>query len=157
MDRGAWQVTVQFSRSVSVSLWLHGLQQARLPWPSPAPRACSNSCPLSVWCHSTISSSVDPFSCLQSCPASRSFPVSQLCPSGGQSIGAIASVLPMNIQDWFPLKLTGLSSLLSRDSQEFTTVQLSPQFKNINFSMLNFLFGSTLTSIHDYWKNHSFD
>ena len=92
----------------------HGLQHARFPYPSPAPRACSNSCPSSQWCHPTISSSVVPFSCLQSFPTSGSFPMSQFFTPGGQSIGvsASASVLPMNIQDWFPLELTGLMSLL---------------------------------------------
>ena len=102
---------------MSDSLQPHGLQHVRLPWPSPAPRACSNSCPSSWWCHSTILSSVDPFySCLQSCPASRSFPISWLYASGGQSIGdsASASVLPMNIQGWFPLRLTGLISVKSK-------------------------------------------
>ena len=86
-----------------------GLQHARLPCPSPTPRAYSNSCPLSRWCHSTLSSCVIPFSsCPQSFPASRSFPMSQLFASGGQSTGASASasVSPMNIQDWFPLALT---------------------------------------------------
>ena len=103
-----------FSRSVvSDSLRPHGLQHARLPCPSPSPRACSSSCPLSQWCHPTISSSVIPFSCLQSFPASGSFPVSLLFESGGQSIGALASVLPRNIQGWFPLGLPGLISLLS--------------------------------------------
>ena len=96
-----------FSRSVmSDSLRPHGLQHARLPYPSPTPRACSDSCPLSQWCYPTISSSVSPFSsCLQSFPASGSFPMSQFFASGGQSIGASASasVLSMNIQDWFPL------------------------------------------------------
>ena len=99
---------------MSGSLCPHGLQQARLPCPSPSPRACSNSCPLIWWCHPTISSSVVPFSsCVQSFPASRSFPMSQLCASDGQSIraSASASVLPMNIKDWFPLGLTGFISL----------------------------------------------
>ena len=82
----------------------HGLQHTRLPCPSASPEACSNSCPLSRWCHPTISSSVVPFSpCLLSFPASGSFPVSQLFASGGQSIGASASVLPVKIQGWFPL------------------------------------------------------
>ena len=103
-----------FSYSVmSDSLWPHGLQHARLPFPSPSPGVCSNSCSLSWWCHSTISSSIVPFSsCLQS-SASRSFPVSQLFTSGGQSIGvsASASVLPMNIQGWFPSGWTDLISL----------------------------------------------
>ena len=105
---------------MSNSLWPHSLQHSRLPYPSPSPRAWSNSCPSSQWCHPTISSSVIPFSsCLQSFPASRSFLRSCLFTPGGQSIGASASasVLPMNIQDWFPLGLTGLISLLSRDSQ----------------------------------------
>ena len=87
-------------------LWLTLCDQhARLPCPSPSLRACSNSCPLSQWCHPTISSSVAPFSCLQSFPASGSFVMSQLFASGGQRIGVLASglVLPMNIQDWFPL------------------------------------------------------
>ena len=108
----------QFSRSVtSNSLRPHGLQNTRPPCLSSMPGACSNSCPLSQWCHPTISSSVVPFSsCLQSFPASGSFPRSQFFTSGGQSIGvsASASVLPMNIQGWFPLGLTGWSSLQSK-------------------------------------------
>ena len=100
---------------MSDSLWPHGLPHTRLPCPSATPGACSNSCPLSQWRHPTISSSVIPFSaCLQSCPASGSFPVSQFFASGGQSIGASASVLPMNVQEWFPLGLTGLISLQSK-------------------------------------------
>ena len=110
--------SVQFSRSVvSDSLRPHGLQHARLPCPSPTPRACSNSCPLSQWCYPTISSSVVPFpSCLQSFPASGSFQISQFFASGGQSIGASASasVHPMNIQDRFPLGWTGWISLQSK-------------------------------------------
>ena len=106
--------SVQFSRSVvSNSLRPHELQHA----PSPTPGASSNSCPLSRWCHPTISSSVIPFSsCLQSFPESGSFTVSQFFASGGQSIGASASasVLPMNIQGWFPWELTGLISLQSK-------------------------------------------
>ena len=89
----------------------------QLPCPLPTPGACSNSCPSSQWCHPTISSSAAPFSsCLQSLPASGSFQMSQVFASGGQSIGASASasVLPMNIQDWFPLGLTGLISFLSK-------------------------------------------
>ena len=100
---------------VSSSLWPHGLQHTRLPSPSLTTWACSNSWPLSWWYHSTISSSVAPFSsCPQSFPASGSFPMSWLFPSGGQSIGASASVLPMNIQGWFPLGLIGLICLLSK-------------------------------------------
>ena len=95
----------------------HRLQHARLPCPSPISRACLNSRPLSRWCHPTISSSVIPFpSCHQSFPASGSFPISQFFATVGQSIGvsASASVLPMNIQDSFPLGWTGLISLLSK-------------------------------------------
>ena len=110
--------SVQFSHSVvSDSLWSHGLQHARPPCPSLTPGVYSNSRLLSQWCHPTISSSVTPFSsCLQSFPASGSFPMSQVFASGGQSIGASASasVLPMTIQDWFPLGLTGLITLLSK-------------------------------------------
>ena len=113
----------QFSHSVeSNSLQPHGLQHARLPWLSPTPRACSNSCPLSRWCHPTISSSIVPFSsCLQSFPASESYPVSQFFTRGGQSIGVSASesVLPMNIQDWFPLGLTGWISLQFKGLKSF--------------------------------------
>ena len=104
-----------FSHSVvSDSLQPHGLQHARFPCPSPSPRVCWNSCPLSQWYYPTISSSViSLFSWLQSLPASGSFPLSQFFASGGQRIGVLAStkVLPMNIQDWFPLGLTGLTSL----------------------------------------------
>ena len=102
---------------VSDSLQPHELQHARLPCPSLSPGICSNSCPLSRWCHPIILSSVVPFSsCPQSFPASGSFPMSWLFSSGGQSIGgsALASVLPLNIQGWFPLGLTGLISLPSR-------------------------------------------
>ena len=120
-------------------------------------QACSDSCPLSQWCHPAILSSVVPFFFhLQSFPAWGSFPMSQFFVSGGQSIGASASasVLPMNIQDLFPLRLTGLISLLSKGlSTVFsnTTVQ-KHQFFGAQLSFL-----STLTSVHDYWKNHSFD
>ena len=110
--------SVQFSRPVvSDSLWPHGLQRSMPPCPSPTPGVYSESCPLSQWCHPTISSSVVPFSsCLQSFPASGSFQMSQFFTSGGQSIGASASasVLLMNIQDWFPLGLTGWISLQSK-------------------------------------------
>ena len=135
-----------------------GLQNTRLPCPSPTPGACSNSCPSSWWCHPTISSSVVPFSSNhQSFPASGSFPRSQFA-SRGQSIGASASasasVLPMNIQDWSPLGWNGWVSLLSKGlSRVFST----PQFKSISSLSLSFLYSLTLTSIHNYWKNHSFD
>ena len=135
-----------------------GLQHARLPCPSPSPGACSNSCPSSRWCHPTISSSVVPFSsCPQSFLLSGSFQMSQFFTSGSQSIGvsASASVLSMNIQGWFPLELTGLISLQSKGlSRVFSnTTAQKHQFS----SVLSFLYSPTLTFIHDYWKNHSFD
>ena len=142
---------------MSNSLQPHGLQHARPPCPSTTPGACSNSCPLNRWCHPAISSSVVPFSsCLQSFPASGSFPRSQFFASGGQRIraSASASVLPMNIQGWFPLGLTGLISLLSKG--------LSRVFSNTMVWKHQF-FGAqpvlcqTFTSVHDYWKNHHFD
>ena len=105
----------QFSHSVVSDPVIPWTVHARLPCPSPTPRVFSNSCPLSQWCHPTISSSVVPF-CLQSFPASESFPMSQFFASGGQSIGSSASisVLPVNIQDGFPLGLTGWISLQSK-------------------------------------------
>ena len=122
--------SVQFSYSVmSDSLWPHGLQHARLPYPSPTLRAYSNSCPLSQWCHPNISSSVLPISsCLESFLASGFFPMSQFFTSGGQSTeaSASASVLPMNIQEWFPLGWTGWISLQPKElSRVFcnTTIQ----------------------------------
>ena len=117
----------------------------------------SNSCPSSQWCHPTISSSVIPFSsCLQPFPASGSFPMSQLFSSGGQNIGvsAAASVLPMNIQDWFPSEWVGWISL---QSKRLSWTSPTPQFNSINSLMLSFLYCPTLTTIHDYWKNHSCD
>ena len=110
-------VVVQSLHCVWLFVKPHGLQRARLPYLSPTPGAFSDSCPLRQWCHPTISSSVHPFSsCLQSFLASGSFPMSWVFTSGGQSIGALASVsvLPMNIQYWFPLGWTGLVSLLSK-------------------------------------------
>ena len=125
--------------------------QASLSYTTPG--VCSNSCPLSQWCHPTISSSVTPFSsCPQSSPASGSFPVSCLFASGAQIIGASASAstLSMSIQGWLVW-----SPCSPRDSQEsqFKT----PQLKSINSSVLTLLYGLTLTSIHDYWKDHHFD
>ena len=101
---------------MSKSLWPHELQHARLLCPSISPGVCSNSCPLRQWCHPTISSSVTPFSCSQSFPASGSFLISQFFALSGQSLGAAASVsvFLMNIESWFPLGLTGLISLLSK-------------------------------------------
>ena len=134
--------TVQFSRLVmSDSLQPRRLQHSRPPCPSPTPGVYSNSCPLSQWCHPTISSSALPFSsCLQSFPASQSFQMSQFFTSGGQSIGvsASASVLPMNIQDWFPSGWTGWISLQSKglsrvfsnttlQKRQFFSAQLSSQ------------------------------
>ena len=141
---------------VAVQLQPYGLQHIRPPCPSLSPGVCSNPCPLSWLCHATISSSVISFSCLQSFPASRSFPVSQLFASRGQNIGTLASasVLLMNIQDWFPLRLSGLISLQSKGlSRVFsnTTVQKHQFFGAQPF------YCPALTSIHDYWKNHSFD
>ena len=142
---------------MSDSLQPHGLEHARLPCPSPTPGAYPNSCPSSRQCHLVISSSVVPFSsCPQSLPASGSFPMSQLFAWGGQNIGVSAStsVLPMNTQDLSPLGWTGWISLLLKTlSRVFsnTTVQ------SINYLALSFLCGPTLTSIPDYWKNHSFD
>ena len=121
------------------------------------PRVCSNVCPLSRWCHPVISSSVVPFSsCLQSFPESGSFPIVWLFASGGQSIGASASVsvLLMNIQGWFPLGFTGLIPCSPRDPEESSP---APEFKLINSLALSFLYGPVLTSIQGYWKNHSFD
>ena len=144
--------SVQFSRSVvSYSLQPHGLQHARLPCPSSTSRAYSNSCPSNRWCHSTISSSVIPFfSCLQSFPASGSFPIS--------SSHQVANVLELQVQhqsfqwifrtdfleDWLVE-----SPCCPRGSQEFSP---TPQFKSIN-SALSFLYNPTLTSKHEYWKN----
>ena len=126
---------------VSISLQLHRLQHTRLPCPSPTPAAYSNSCPLSWWCHPTISSSAVLFSSrLQSFPASGSFQMSQLFTSGSQSIraSASASVLPRTIHDWFPLGLSGLISLLSQGLSERvfsnTTFQ-KHQFFDVQFSL----------------------
>ena len=117
----------------------------------------SNSCSLSWWCHSTISSSVVPFfSCPQSFPVSGSFQVSQLFTADGQSIGisASTSVLPMNTQDWSPLGWISWNSCSPRDSQESSP---TPQFKSISSSALSCLYNPTLTSTQDYWKNHSLE
>ena len=135
----------------------HVLWHTKLPCPSSSSRVCSNSCPFSQWCHPTISSSVAPFSfCPQSFPASGSLPVSQL-------LHLVAKGLELQLQHqpfqwifrvdflydglvWFPC--------CPRDSQESS---LAPQFKSINSSALSFIYGPTLRSLHDYWKNHSFD
>ena len=138
---------------MSDSLWPHGLQQGRLSCPSLSPGVCSNSCPLSQWCYPTISSSAVPFFfCLQSLPASRAFTMSLFFASGRQSIGASASVLPMNIQSWFALGLTGLISLQSKGlSRVFSnnTIQ-KHQFHSTQLSLwFNFYIHTWL------WKNCS--
>ena len=147
---------VQFSRPVVLdSLRPHELQHARPPCPSPGVHP--NPCPLSRWCHPTILPSFIPFSChLQSFPASGSFLMSQFFALGGQSIGvsASASSLPMNTQDWSPLGGLVGSPWSPRDSQESSP---TPWFKSINSLALSFLYSSTLTSIHDYWKSHRLD
>ena len=149
---------VQFSHSVvSDSLWPHGLQHARFPCPSPTLGAYSDSCPSSRWCHSTISSSVIPFSSrLQSFPASGSFQMSQVFASGGQSMEF--QLQHQSFQwifrtDFLWDGLVG-SPCSPRDSQESSP---TPQFKSISSSVLSFLCSPTLTSLHDYWKNHTFD
>ena len=139
---------------MSNSLWPNGLQYSRLPCPSLSSWVCTNSCPLSQWCHPAISSPVVPsFFCPQFFPASGIFSLSWLLASGSQSTGTSESVLPVNIQGWFPLGLTGLISLLFKGlSRVFssTTVQKYS-------SVFSLLYGPTLTSIREYWKNHGFD
>ena len=166
---------------MSNSLWPHGLQHAGLPYPSPTPGACSNSCPSSQWCHPTISSSIIPFSsCPQSLRASGSFPMSQFFASGGQSIGvsASASVLPMNNQDWFSLGWTswislqfkGLSRVFSNTTvqkPQFFGAQLlhSPTLASITLLMINIQFTKDLMLpwwLSDkesscQWRRHKFN
>ena len=140
---------------MSNSLWPHGLLHVRLPCPSQSPWVCSNSCLRSQWCHPTISSSVALLSSSpQSFPVSGSLPMSRLFISDGQSIGvsASASILPVNIQDWFPLRLTGLISLLSKGLSR--VISKTPQFKSIKSLVLSFLYGPIPMIIG---KNHSFD
>ena len=141
---------------MSDSLRPRGLQHTRLLCPLLSPKVCPNSSPLSQWCHPTISSYQPISSCPQSFPASGSFPKSWLFASGGQSIGGSpsASALPMNIQGWFLWDCLVWFPCCPRDSQESSP---TTQFKSINSSALSLLYGSTLTSIHDYWKNHGFD
>ena len=142
--------SVQFSRSVvSNSLWPHELQHTSPPCPLPTLGVYSNSCPSSRWYHPAVSPSIVPFSsCPQSLPASESFPMSQLFAWDGQNTGvsALASVLPMNTQDWSPCT-----------PRVFQESSPTPQFKSINSSALSFLHSPTLTSIHDHRKNHSLD
>ena len=149
---------VQFSCSVvSNSLQPHEPQHTRPTCPSPTPGVYPNSCPLSWWCHLTISSYVIPFfSCLQFFPMSGSFEMSQLFTSGGQSIGVSAStsVLQWIFRTDFVQDGLTWSPCSPRDSQESSPI---PQFKSINSLVLSFLYSPTLTSVHDYWKNHSLD
>ena len=145
-----------FSHSVMTnSLQPHGLQHARLPCPSLSPWVYSNSRPLSWWCCLTISSSATPFSfCLQSFPVSGSFPMNWLFTSGGQSIGdwTSASILPMNIQGWFPLGLTGLILQFKGLWRAFSSTII---WRPLSSLALRLLYGPILTSIQDYWKNHN--
>ena len=149
--------SVQFSRSVvSDSLQPHGLQHARLPCPSPTPRACSNSCPLSLWCHPTISSSVVPLLLLLSIFLSiRVFSYESVLHIRWPNYWSFSFSISTSNEysglisfriDWSPCSPS--------DSQESSP---TPQFKSINSSVLSFLYGSTLTPIYDYWKNHNSD
>ena len=140
---------------MSNSVQPHGPQHIRPPCLSSTPGVHSNSCPLSQWCHPIISSSVIPFSFrLQCFPASRSFQMSQVFVSGGQSIGVSdsTSVLPMNIQDWYPL---GWTDWISLQSKGLSKVFSNTTVQSISSLVLGFLYNPTLTSIHDHWKNHS--
>ena len=154
--------TVVVVQSLShVWLWPHGLQQTRIPCPSPSSGTSSNSCPLNQWCHPNILSSAIPFSSyLLSFPVSESFPVSQLFT---KVLELLVKVLELQLQhrsfQWifrfhFLYNWLDWSSCCPGDSQESSP---TPQFKSVIFSVLNDLYGPTLTSIHDYWKNHSFD
>ena len=160
LEKQRWQkretiILLLFSHSVvSKSLEPHELQHVRLPCLSLSPRVCSNSCPLRWWCHWTISSSVTPFSsCPQSFPASRFFQWVGSLHQVAKVIGVSASalVLPMNIQGWLSLGLTGFIFLLSNGlSQVFSNTTIW------NSSVLSLLYGPTITYVHDNWKNHSF-
>ena len=134
----------------------HELQDARLPCPSLSPRVCSNSCPLSqwyhliLWCPHLLLTSIFP-----SIRFLFFFPTSQFSASGGQSIGALASAPPVNIQGWFPLGLTSFDLLGVQGTSQVSSPAL--QFESIISSALSLLYGPIFTSVHDYWKNHSFD
>ena len=142
---------------VSDSLRPHGLQHARPPCPSPSPRTYSNSCPSCRWCHPTISSSVVPFSHPQSFPASGSFPMSQLFISHDQSIGvsASASILPNEHPGLISFRMDWLDLLAVQGTLKSLLQYHSS--KSINSLVLSLLYSPTLTSIPDYWKNHSLD
>ena len=163
-----YQLVSRFSHSVmSDSLWPNGLQLTRLPCPLPTPRACSNSCQNKTKQNKThvhqVNDAIQPSDPLHPLllpsvfPSIRVFSNESFIRIRWSRFGASASasVLPMDIQDWFPVGLTGWISLQSeRDSQESST---TPQFKSINYSALSFLYSPTLTSIYDDWKNCSFD
>ena len=140
------------------SLKPHELQHARLPCPSLSPRVYSNSCPLSWWCHSTILSSVAPLlSCPQSFSASGSFPMSQLFASGGQIIGASVSISISPSSEYSGWFLLGLTSLISLKSKGLSIVFSSTTMQKHHSLVLSLLCGPTLISVHDDWKNHSFE
>ena len=142
---------------MSDSYWLHRLQHARLPCPLPFPRISPSSCPLNRWCYSTISSSITLFFfCLQSFPASGSFPMSQLFTLGGQCIGALASVLPKSIWGWFPLRLTGFDLLGAQGTLKSLLHQHSLKTSVLQHSAF-FIVCPALICAHDYWKESSLD
>ena len=158
-ESNACQGKGQFSSVAQLCPTLCDHMDCRLPCPSPSPRACSNSHPSSRWCHPIISSSVISFSShLQSFPALESLLVSQFFASSGQSIevSASASVLPMNFQDWFPLGWTGWISLPFKGLSKVISNTIDVMEKHQFFSA-QLLYSPTLTSIHDNWKNHSFE
>ena len=135
-----------------------GLQHARPPCPSAFLETCWNSCPLSQWSHPTLWSSVTQFSsCLQSFPASEYFPMSQLCSSSGQNIRASGSACPSIEYSELGSFRIDCFELLAEDPSASEKSSPTPQVKSINSSMFSFLYGPTLTSIHDHWENHSFD
>ena len=139
---------------MSDSLWPHESQHSRPPCPSPTPGVHSDSHPSSQWCHPAISSSVVPFSsCPQSLPASESFPMSQFFASGGQSIGVLASVFQWIFRIFFRVNWFDLLAVPGTLEESSPT----PQFKSINSLVLSFPYSPPLTSIRDYWKNHSFE
>ena len=148
--------SLQFSCSVvSDSLRPHGPQHTRPPCPSPTPRVYPNSCPLSWWCHSTISSSVSLLcSRPESFPASGSFTINQLFTSSGQSIRVSASVSTLPVRVDLVLDTLVWAPCSPRDTQESSPAL---QFESINSLSHSLLYGPTLTSIHEYWKNHNFD
>ena len=155
--RGTWYLSsVEFTHSVmSDSLRLYELQQARPPCASPTPGVHPNSCALNRWCHPAISSSVIPFSsCFQFFPASGSFPMSWLCVRWPISLELQHQSFQCIFRVDFLYDWLVWSPCSPRDSQESSP---APQFKNINSSVLSFLYSPTLTSIHDYWKNHSLE